>query len=90
MVAEAVLVLVHPLEQTRRCFVRVRALGLASLEPGAVERIDELTEGAARVVELLDLQVARREKCLVQGDGPGRIAGDELGDPGRDFIEVAH
>jgi len=90
MAAEAVVVLVHPLEQTRRCLVGVRVLGLSRLDPAAVELIDELTEEAARVVELLDLQVARGEEGLVQGGGPGGIAGDELGDLGRDLVEVAH
>ena len=90
VVAEPVGVIVHPPEQAGRRLVRVGAGRLPGLDPAAEELADELPEAAARVVDLLGLLVAAGEERLVEGDGSGRIAAGQLGDLGRDLIEVAH
>ena len=66
VVAEAIVVIVHPREQAGRSLVRIRPRCLTGPDPGAVKITDELAEGAARIVEFLSLGVSRGEERLVR------------------------
>lgn len=87
---EAVVIVVHAGEQACGGCRGVGTICLAGRDPPAIQVEDELPEAAAGVIELLDLHMARGQESLVQGDGARRIAVDELGNPGRDLLEVTH
>ena len=70
VVAEAVIIVVHPRKQAGRGIVRIRAFRLAGPDPAAIQVADELAEAPARIIELFDLGVARGEERLVQGNRP--------------------
>ena len=51
---------------------------------------DELSEGAARIVDFFRFLVTPREKCLVECNSAGGVDLDQTCDSGRNVLDVAH
>ena len=72
--AEAIRVVVHPTEQAGSGLFRTGASRLPRFDPSGEQHADEISKVAARVIQLLGLLVAPRQKRLVKRDGAPRSA----------------
>src|SRR5439155_15843383 len=90
LVAEAVLVGVHPAQQPACGLLWPSAGGLAGRDPAADQGLGERAEAAAGVVDLLGLLVASGQEGLVQRGRPDGLAGDEPADARRDLFEAVN
>ena len=73
IVAETVVVVIHPCEQELGRLSAIRASRLPRRDPAAEQAAGERPEFAIRVVDLLCLQVAAGDEGFIQGDGAHRV-----------------